>query len=48
MAWLQCSCRQVDTNKPLDAMLLRLNPALRGCCAYFRPGVSAATFGYNR
>ena len=44
MAWLQCSCRQVDTNKPLDAMLLRLNPALRGCCAYFRPGVSAATF----
>ncbi len=39
-------CRQVGTNQPLDALLGRLNPALRGWCAYFRPGVSAATFSY--
>jgi RNA-directed DNA polymerase len=39
-------CRQVGTNQPLDALLSRLNPVLRGWCAYFRPGVSAATFGY--
>jgi RNA-directed DNA polymerase len=38
--------RQVGTNQPLDALLLRLNPVLRGWCAYFRPGVSAATFAY--
>jgi RNA-directed DNA polymerase len=31
-------------NQPLDALLLRLNPVLRGWCAYFRSGVSAATF----
>jgi RNA-directed DNA polymerase len=46
MATVQTLCRQVGTNNPLDALLLRLNPALRGWCAYFRPGVSAATFGY--
>ena len=46
MAKVQTLCRQVGTNNPLDALLLRLNPALRGWCAYFRPGVSAATFGY--
>jgi len=39
-------CRQVGTNQPLDVLLGRLNPALRGWCAYFRPGVSAATFSY--
>jgi RNA-directed DNA polymerase len=39
-------CRQVGTNQPLDALLGRLNPALRGWCAYVRPGVSAATFSY--
>ena len=39
-------CRQVGTNQPLDALLTRLNPVLRGWCAYFRPGVSAATFSY--
>jgi Group II intron, maturase-specific domain len=32
--------REVGTNQPLDALLLRLNPALRGWCAYFRPGCS--------
>ena len=41
-------CREVGTNQPLDALLLRLNPALRGWCAYFRPGVSSATFSYLR
>ena len=35
-----------DTNLPLDALLHQLNPALRGWCAYFRPGVSTATFHY--
>jgi hypothetical protein len=39
----------VPTNghdQPLDALLRQLNPALKGCCAYFRPGVSSAVFGY--
>ena len=35
-----------DTNQPLEALLHRLNPALRGWCAYFRPGVSAVAFHY--
>jgi RNA-directed DNA polymerase len=39
-------CRQVDTNQPLDALLHRLNPALQGWCAHFRPGVSSETFQY--
>ena len=39
-------CRQVGTNQPLDALLDRLNPAMRGWCAYFRPGVSSAAFAY--
>jgi RNA-directed DNA polymerase len=39
-------CRTTDTNLPLDALLLRLNPALQGWCAYFRPGVSARAFSY--
>ena len=33
-------------NLPLSVLLRRLNPALRGWCAYFRPGVSSATFSY--
>ncbi|WP_263974118.1 group II intron maturase-specific domain-containing protein [Streptomyces albicerus] len=41
-------CRQVGTNQPLDALLARINPAVRGWCAYFRPGVSYATFSYLR
>lgn len=36
-------CRQ-DLNRPLSVLLGRLNPALRGWCAYFRPGVSSSTF----
>jgi RNA-directed DNA polymerase len=39
-------CRRMDTSKPLDALLIRLNWMLRGWCAYFRPGVSSATFKY--
>jgi RNA-directed DNA polymerase len=39
-------CRRTDTNQPLDALLRQLNPALRGWCAYFRPGMSARTFSY--
>ncbi len=39
-------CRQVGTDQQLDALLLRLNPVVRGWCGYFRPGVSHATFAY--
>ncbi|MGW3728699.1 group II intron reverse transcriptase/maturase [Streptomyces sp. NPDC000851] len=39
-------CREVEVNQPLDDLLRRLNMALRGWCAYFRPGVSSATFAY--
>lgn len=39
-------CRRMDTNQPLEVLLGRLNPVLRGWCAYFRPGVSSATFAY--
>jgi RNA-directed DNA polymerase len=48
MAKVKTLCREVGTNQPFDALLLRLNPALRGWCAYFRPGVSFATFSYLR
>ncbi len=41
-------CRQVGTNQPLDTLLRQLNSALRGWCAYFRYGVSHATFNYLR
>ncbi len=33
-----------NVNQPLQTLIRQLNPALRGWCAYFRPGVSAATF----
>jgi RNA-directed DNA polymerase len=39
-------CRRMDTNQPLQVLLLHLNRLLRGWCAYFRPGVSSATFAY--
>ncbi|MGG2459732.1 group II intron reverse transcriptase/maturase [Streptomyces sp. RGM 3693] len=39
-------CRTTDTSQPLDALLRQLNPALKGWCVYFRPGVSSATFSY--
>ena len=38
--------RRMDTNQPLEVLLHHLNSMLRGWCAYFRPGVSSATFGY--
>lgn len=44
-AKIKTLCRQ-DTNLPLAVLLHRLNPALRGWTAYFRPGVSAKTFQY--
>jgi hypothetical protein len=33
---------------PLGQLLRRLNPVLRGWCAYFRSGVSSRTFNYLR
>ena len=36
------------TNQSLDQLLHRLNPALRGWCAYFRSGQSSRTFQYLR
>lgn len=41
-------CRQIGTNQPLDVLLRRLNPLLRGWCNHFRHGVSSATFSYLR
>jgi RNA-directed DNA polymerase len=46
MAKVRTLCRQVGTDQSLETLLLRLNRALRGWCAYFRPGVSYATFAY--
>ena len=37
-----------DSNQPLGQLLHRLNPVLRGWCAYFRAGVSSRTFNYLR
>ena len=48
MAKVKMLCRQIGTNQPLDALLDRLNPAVQGWCAYFRVGVSSATFSYLR
>jgi RNA-directed DNA polymerase len=44
-AKVKAICRQ-DVNLPLEVLLHRLNPALRGWCTYFRPGVSAVAFHY--
>ena len=46
MAKVKTACRHMDTNQPLDVLLIQLNRMLRGWCAYFRPGVSSKTFGY--
>jgi len=46
MAKVKMWCRTVDTNQPLDTLLARLNPLLRGWTAFFRPGVSSVTFQY--
>ena len=46
MTKVKTLCRQVPVNQPLDMLLDRLNPAVQGWCAHFRPGVSAVTFAY--
>ena len=46
MAKVKTACREVEVNQPLDVLIRRLNPVLRGWCAYFRPGVSSVTFAY--
>jgi hypothetical protein len=43
---VRTACQRMDTNQPLEVLLLQLNRMLRGWCAYFRPGVSSATFKY--
>jgi RNA-directed DNA polymerase len=40
--------RRVGVGQPLAVLLRRLNPVLRGWCAYFRVGVSSVTFSYLR
>jgi RNA-directed DNA polymerase len=39
---------RLNRNQPLEVLLHTLNPALRGWCTYFQPGVSSATFAYLR
>jgi RNA-directed DNA polymerase len=39
---------QTDHQQTLGQLIHRLNPVLRGWCAYFRPGVSSRTFNYLR
>ncbi|MCS7484836.1 reverse transcriptase domain-containing protein [Umezawaea endophytica] len=46
MAKVKTVCREVEVNQPIDVLLRRLNPVVRGWCAYFRPGVSSVTFAY--
>lgn len=46
MAKVKTLCQQVGVHQPLDELLRRLNPALRGWCAFFRPGSSSVTFSY--
>ena len=36
-------CRR-NVNQPFQTLIGRLNPALRGWCAYFKPGVSSVAF----
>jgi RNA-directed DNA polymerase len=47
MAKVKAACGQ-NTNLPLDALLHRLNPVLRGWTTHFKHGCSSATFGYLR
>ena len=46
MAKVKTLCRQVPVNQSIDRLFDRLNPAVQGWCAYFRPGVSSVTFAY--
>jgi RNA-directed DNA polymerase len=43
---VKTQCRRTGPDLPLDALLIQLNRIVRGWCAYFRPGVSSATFHY--
>jgi RNA-directed DNA polymerase len=43
---IKALCREVTVSQPLDALLRRVNLAVRGWCGYFRPGVSSVTFAY--
>lgn len=45
MAKVKAMCRQ-HHNEPLEVLLRRLNPVLRGWCTYFRSGVSSSNFQY--
>jgi RNA-directed DNA polymerase len=47
MAKVKEACR-LDTNLPLEILLHRLNPVLRGWANHFRFGCSKSTFGYLR
>lgn len=46
-AKVRMMCRQ-NINLPVEVLLDRLNPMLRGWTAHFRPGVSSAAFGFLR
>jgi RNA-directed DNA polymerase len=46
MGKVKAICQRTGTNLDLAELLRRLNPALRGWCTYFRPGVSSTTFHY--
>ena len=46
MAKVKTLCRQVEVSQPLDELIRRLNQAVLGWCAYFRPGSSSVTFAY--
>ena len=46
LGWRIQRHRKRGTNQPLDALLARINPLLKGWTAFFRPGVSSTTFQY--
>ncbi len=46
MGKVKAICRRTATGLPLDDLLIQLNRMMPGWCAYFRPGVSSATFQY--
>ena len=46
MGKVKAQCRKTGTDLPLDALLIPLNRMLQGWCAFYRPGVSSATFQY--
>ena len=48
MAKVRQITKRTGPDQAPDQLLHRVNAVLRGWCAYFRHGVSAATFGYLR